>query len=65
MEGNAALFVGAGLSRPAGYVDWKELLREIADDLDLEVDREYDLIALAQYHCNYRGSRSKLNEKLI
>lgn len=65
MDGNAALFVGAGLSRPAGYVDWKELLREIADDLGLTVDREYDLIAIAQYHHNQRRSRAKLNEKLI
>ncbi|MBM3239220.1 hypothetical protein FJZ31_23240 [Candidatus Poribacteria bacterium] len=65
MDGSAALFVGAGLSRPAGYVDWKELLREIADDLGLIVDRECDLIAIAQYHCNQRRSRSKLNEKII
>jgi hypothetical protein len=24
MEGNAALFIGAGFSQPAGYVNWKE-----------------------------------------
>ena len=65
MDGTAALFVGAGLSRPAGYVDWKVLLREIADDLGLEVDREHDLIALAQYHHNQRRSRSKLNDMLV
>jgi len=65
MEGSAALFVGAGLSQPAGYVNWMELLNEIADDLNLEIDREHDLIALAQYHYNDRNSRTKLNEKLI
>ncbi|OPL10283.1 MAG: hypothetical protein AVO34_11370 [Firmicutes bacterium ML8_F2] len=65
MEGSAALFVGAGLSQPAGYVNWRELLNEIADDLNLEIDREHDLIALAQYHYNDRNSRTKLNEKLI
>lgn len=64
-EGNAALFVGAGLSRPAGYVDWPELLRDIAADLGLSVDREHDLVALAQYHYNQRRSRARLNEKLI
>ena len=38
-EGYAALFAGAGLSRPSGFVDWKELLRDIAIELDLDVDR--------------------------
>ncbi len=30
-EQNAAVFVGAGASRPAGFVDWRELLRSTAD----------------------------------
>lgn len=64
-EGTAAVFVGAGISRPSGYVDWKTLLREIAEDLNLDVDRETDLVALAQYHINQHGSRSKLNQLLI
>lgn len=64
-EGTAALFVGAGISRPSGYVDWKALLREVAEDLSLDVDRESDLVALAQYHINQHGSRSKLNQLLI
>lgn len=65
MDGNAALFIGAGLSCPAGFVEWNELLKEIAEDLGLKIEREYDLIALAQYHLNERSSRTKLNEKLI
>ena len=32
-EDAAALFVGAGLSVGAGFVDWKTLLKEIAEDL--------------------------------
>ena len=64
-EGNAAMFIGAGMSRPSGYVDWKSLLRDTAEDLDLDVDRETDLVALAQYHINQHGSRSKLNQLLI
>lgn len=36
-EGNLAVFAGAGLSRSAGFVDWKSLLKPIADDLDLDV----------------------------
>jgi hypothetical protein len=64
-EGAAALFVGAGVSRAAGYVDWKQLLKEIAVDLDLDIDRESDLIALAQFHVNSRGGRDRLNQLLI
>jgi hypothetical protein len=64
-EGTAALFVGAGISRPSGYVDWKTLLKDVAEDLSLDVDRESDLVALAQYHINQHSSRSKLNQLLV
>lgn len=64
-DSNAAIFAGAGLSRPAGYVDWKELLREVAEDLQLDIDQEVDLIALAQYHVNEFNGRSKINQILI
>jgi hypothetical protein len=60
-----ALFAGAGLSKSAGYVDWKELLRGIAADLGLDVDRETDLISLAQYNVNKMGGRSVINQKII
>src|ERR1017187_4326750 len=64
-EGDAGLFVGAGVSRAAGYVDWKQLLKEIAEDLELDVARESDLIALAQFHVNHRQGRDRLNQLLI
>lgn len=64
-EGYAALFAGAGLSRPSGFVDWKELLKDIATDLGLDIDKETDLIALAQYHVNERSGRGRLNKLLI
>lgn len=64
-DSNAAIFAGAGLSRPAGYVDWKELLREVAEDVQLDIDQESDLIALAQYHVNEFQGRGKLNQILI
>ncbi|TWT95397.1 hypothetical protein Pla108_35450 [Botrimarina colliarenosi] len=64
-EGDAAVFAGAGVSRAAGYVDWKQLLREIAQDLELDVDRESDLVALAQYHVNHRSGRDRINQLLI
>lgn len=64
-EGDAALFIGAGMSRPAGFVDWKELLRNCAKELNLDIDREHDLVAVAQYYLNRRSrDRSLLNQIL-
>ena len=64
-EYNATVFVGAGLSVGSGHVDWRELLKPVAGDLGLDIDRERDLVALAQYHRNEEGNRAKLNRILI
>jgi hypothetical protein len=64
-ENNAAIFAGAGLSRSAGFVDWKELMREIAEDLSLDIDKESDLVEIAQYHVNETQGRNKINQILI
>lgn len=64
-EGNAAVFGGAGLSRASGYVNWKELLRPLAKDIDLDVDKEKDLLAVAQFYKNRRGTRSGINQLLM
>ncbi len=40
-------------------------MRSIADELGLDVDREHDLIALAQYHLNERGGRHRINQLLL
>ncbi|MBO1912259.1 hypothetical protein J4G37_46620, partial [Microvirga sp. 3-52] len=64
-DSNAAIFAGAGLSRPSGHVDWKDLLREVAEDIQLDIDLEVDLIALAQYHVNEFNGRGKINQILI
>lgn len=65
-EENLAIFAGAGLSVGAGYVNWADLLRPIADEIGLDVDKENDLVALAQYHCNENGNnRSQLNRRII
>jgi hypothetical protein len=65
-ESTAAVFAGAGLSKPAGFVNWKELLREIATEIGLDIDKETDLIAVAQYHVNENGgNRGKINQVLI
>ena len=55
---NVAVFAGAGMSAGAGFVNWAELLRPIAGELGLDVDKESDLVALAQFHCNDNGNCS-------
>lgn len=65
VERKAMLFVGAGLSIPAGFVDWRNLLRELASDLGLDVDKEMDLLSVAQFHKNTNESRHKIDQTLI
>ncbi|WP_018263979.1 SIR2 family protein [Methylobacterium sp. WSM2598] len=63
---NAAVFVGAGLSKAAGYVDWPGLLSEVAQTLGLDASKETDLVALAQYHLNSNATnRHQLSQLLI
>ncbi|MDX2181544.1 MAG: SIR2 family protein [Bryobacteraceae bacterium] len=62
---NAAVFAGAGLSIPAGLVDWKGLLKNIARDVGLDVKKEDDLITVAQFHVNEKRSRHQINQALI
>ncbi|MFA9370989.1 MAG: SIR2 family protein [Labilibaculum antarcticum] len=65
-ENNAAVFAGAGMSKGAGYVNWPELLEDIALELGLKVNKEYDLISLAQYHVNEKGgNKAKLNRTIL
>ncbi len=64
-EGTASVFAGAGLSIPTGFVNWSELLDEIAQDLGLDINNEQDLVSLAQYHVNENQTRSKLNRKIL
>ena len=64
---NLAIFAGAGLSVGAGYIDWKSLLRDLAEEIDLEVDREeHDLVSLAQYYINEKGgNKSTINDLIL
>ncbi|MFY9222917.1 MAG: SIR2 family protein [Blastocatellia bacterium] len=63
---NVAIFAGAGLSVAAGCVNWKELMRPVAQELELDIDKEENLISIAQYHCNeHGGNRGQLNKLLI
>lgn len=65
-ESNLAIFAGAGLSSGAGFVNWQQLLKPIADELDLNISIETDLVTLAQYHANAnQANRGKLNQLLV
>lgn len=64
-DGAASIFAGAGLSVSAGFVNWKDLMKEIADELGLDINKETDLISIAQFHFNENQTRSKLNRKII
>jgi hypothetical protein len=62
---SAAVFAGAGMSKSAGYVDWPELLRDTASELGLQIEREHDLISLAQFHVNFRKGSAGLARKIL
>lgn len=63
-ENNVAIFAGAGLSSSAGYVNWKELLRPLADELNLDIEEEQDLVGIAQYYLNENG-RNRISQQLM
>jgi hypothetical protein len=66
VEKNGALFLGAGMSRKAGFVDWKGFLEPFARELGIILEPERDLVALAQYYVNSKnGERSFLNQALL
>lgn len=66
MEDNAAIFAGAGLSIPAGFVDWSSLLEPMAKEIGLDISKETDLVGLSQYYCNEnQGNRNSINQIIL
>ncbi|WP_299495449.1 SIR2 family protein [uncultured Shewanella sp.] len=63
-DNNVAIFAGAGLSSSAGYVNWKELLRPLAEELNLDIEEEQDLVGVAQFYLNENG-RNRISQQLI
>lgn len=63
--GRAAVFLGAGMSAGAGFVNWKGLLEDVARELELDITKEDDLISLAQYYVSYKQSKKPLVEAII
>ncbi|MCC9018899.1 SIR2 family protein [Flavobacterium lipolyticum] len=64
-QGNATILIGAGLSKAAGFVDWKGLLKDLATELGLRIEDENDLISIAQFHKNAKQNRNKIDEKIV
>ncbi len=63
---NLVIFAGAGVSMGSNYIGWKDLVRDIAEELELCVDREHDLISIAQYYYNSKGrNRNNINNKIL
>lgn len=64
-QGTATVFLGAGMSKAAGFVDWRGLLADLAEELGLKISEENDLISVAQFHKNKNNNRNKINEKIV
>ena len=62
--GDAAVFIGAGLSRDAGYLGWTDLLKDKACEIGLDIEKEKnDLMSLAQYYIN-KKQRTQINNAI-
>ncbi|GAA1710979.1 SIR2 family protein [Kribbella yunnanensis] len=65
LAGNASLFIGAGLSRSAGYPDWNELLREPRNSAQIPESIK-DLPLAAEYYIQQEpGGRDALNAHIL
>jgi SLOG family protein/SIR2-like protein len=66
LHANAGLFIGAGLSLRAGYPSWRRLVRDMARDVGLDVERESDLPGVVQYFLNKAGkTRTRLAHTIV
>lgn len=65
-KGNSAIFAGAGLSMSQGYVSWAGLLKESANEIGLDVNKEPDLVTVAQYYKNSQeGNRGLIDDMIL
>ena len=61
-NGGLSIFAGAGLSAASGYVDWKQLLKPMCEQLGLNINM--DLTLIAQYYEN-EYTRHGLNQAIL
>ena len=60
-DGSALVFLGAGISRSAGYPSWIGLVQIMAKELKLDLTNETDLAGVVQFFLN-RKTRGRLTE---
>ena len=58
------IFVGAGLSKPAGLPEWKQLVAPYAKELGLDVNKENPLRIMQYFAANNQANLSRLKERL-
>lgn len=58
----AAVFIGAGVSAGAGYPNWKDLLKEIGEELGVNSSDIQDLAALAQWKITASGDAQEVRK---
>ena len=56
---------GAGLSRGSGYLDWKSLLKDAAEELGVDITDHTDLVDLAQFYVNTFGNNVQLANAVL
>jgi SLOG family protein/SIR2-like protein len=66
-EGHGALFIGAGMSRGSGYVDWRGFIKRFVLEMGLGMDHdERDPAEVTQHYLNSKsGDRTFLHRALI
>ena len=64
-KGEAALFVGAGISIPYGLPDFQGLIKELArGTIDLEITPELNYPQIAQFICNEKLGKKEIKYKI-
>jgi hypothetical protein len=61
---SAAVFIGAGMSKRAGYPTWRELFDDVIKDLDLD-SANCDLTEVAQFLVNKAHGRTHINKLIM
>ncbi|CUN05909.1 MAG: SIR2 family protein [Turicibacter sanguinis] len=66
VQKKGAIFIGAGISVPSGFKSWVELLREMQEDIDLEIDDHLDLTEVAQFIVNNNlNNKGRILNKIV
>lgn len=66
VQKKGAIFIGAGISVPSGFKRWVELLKEMQEDIDLDISDHLDLTEVAQYIVNNNlNNKGRILNKIV